>query len=75
MNNREKDIQELCKQVKNASVLPESGDCGYTMCPFCYAYGPWNADTVDEIQHDPDCAYLIAKDLSTGMINQKKESC
>ena len=65
MEQREKDIQELCKQVLNASLLPERGDCGYTQCPMCYAEGNWNDDTMDEIKHESTCAYLIAKDLST----------
>ena len=65
MEDREKDIQELCKQVKELSVIPEHHDCGYTLCPFCYEHGNWDAEGLDEIIHTPDCAYLIAKDLST----------
>lgn len=63
---REEDIQELCKQVLNASLLPEMGDCGYTQCLLCCGKGNFNSYTMDEIKHDINCAYLIAKDLSTG---------
>lgn len=63
--SREKDIQELCRQVIDLSLLPETGDCGYTNCPLCYAKGNWNDDVMSEIKHRKDCAYLIAKDLST----------
>ena len=63
--SRESDIQELCKQVINASLLPERGDCGYSQCPMCNAEGSWNAYSMNEIIHEQDCAYLIAKDLST----------
>ena len=64
MSDREKDIQELCKQVIDCAVIPERGDCGYTMCPICRESGPWDGE-IEEIEHDPNCAYLIAKDLST----------
>lgn len=67
MKAREKDIQELCKQVKDSAVIPECGDCGYTMCPLCCGNGPWNADDLSEIEHEKNCAYLIAKDLSTNV--------
>tara|TARA_R110000772_G_scaffold141265_2_gene250894 strand:- start:301 stop:504 length:204 start_codon:yes stop_codon:yes gene_type:complete len=63
--SREKDIQELCNQVLTASLIPESGDSGYTQCPFCLAEGLWNDDEMNEITHKSTCAYLIAKDLST----------
>ncbi len=65
--SREKDIQELCKQVLDASLIPESGDCGYTECPFCCGKGNWNDDEMHEIKHEGNCAYLIAKDLSTNL--------
>ena len=61
---REKDIQEVCSQIKEMQVLPEKGDCGYTQCPLCYGSGPWDGE-IEEISHELNCAYLIAKDLST----------
>lgn len=67
MEQREKDIQELCRQVKGAYLVPETRDCGYTLCPFCNHKGAWNADFVEEIEHNSNCAYLIAKDLSTNI--------
>lgn len=66
MEDREKDIQELCKQVINVSphYTPTSARNGteYT-CPFCYSGS--NDDEMKLIEHKQECAYLIAKDLST----------
>ena len=71
MDEREKQIQELCGKVKNANPnFFDNPNGGYeNTCPFCYAmaYGSSQSPEVDmdEIKHDTDCAYLIAKDLST----------
>jgi len=60
---REKDVQELCKKVIN--IIPNYYE---TTCPFCYEMeiiGYGNKQTeMSKIKHKPDCAYLIAKDLS-----------
>mgnify|MGYP003599001533 FL=1 len=70
---REIDVQKLCKVV-----LYTSPDCwdnpngAYeTTCPFCYAKEHRgggkgsNWASMSELDHKSDCAYLIAKDLST----------
>lgn len=64
---REKDIQDLCNQVLNASpnsrYNPNGADT--STCPFCYE-NVYNMDAlIGEIKHSKDCAYLIAKDLSS----------
>lgn len=62
---REKDIQSVCQAILNKDI-DSTGDYGPGgQCPFCYAPCGWNC-TIDEIGHNPDCAYLIAKDLSIG---------
>lgn len=65
-DQRENDIQELCKQVLD--VFPDVDQItGDRNCPFC-----WSSEVNDdnEGEHKPQCATLIAKDLST---NLKKE--
>ena len=66
--SRERDIKELCKQVLNASASVYYHPHGpYTItCPFCGE--DVFVDTYDlaDIEHDTNCGYLIAKDLSTG---------
>ena len=62
--SREKDIQELCKQILEMSVL-NTGDFGRGgACFICGAECSWK-DSMNEIEHKKDCAYLIAKDLNT----------
>jgi len=74
MDQREKDIQTLCKAVLDVS--PEfwdnpNGPYEYT-CPFCRQQimqgGGHPSPSISDIPHSPDCAYLIAKDLSTGLL-------
>ena len=66
---REKELQELCTQVLNASperyYNPNGAD--ETTCPFCYAKDYSNGCTADieDIKHTANCAYNIAKGLST----------
>lgn len=65
---REKDIQELCRQVLEMS--PEFWDnpngAYESNCPLCNGGGgkDYHAD-MSELKHESNCAYLIAKDLST----------
>jgi len=66
MDEREKDIQEICNQVLNVNL--ETYPDYAPSCPFC-GNSDWVND-IDEIQHEQNCAYLIAKDLSTGYKNQ-----
>jgi hypothetical protein len=68
MEQREKDIQELCKQVLNMEIEHyEDDQCRDNYwCPICDAYEGFKNVTMETIQHEPTCAYLIAKDLSSG---------
>lgn len=77
MEQREKDIQLMCKAVLEIGIIFYDNPNGAyeSNCPFCNAEelrgGGGNiwAD-MDELNHDLNCAYLIAKDLST---NTSKE--
>jgi len=68
-NEREKELQELCIQVLNASperyYNPNGAD--ETTCPFCNAKDYSNDCTADieDIKHETNCAYNIARGLST----------
>lgn len=70
MDARERDIQELCKQVLSTcceytSINNMSG-LGEHSCPFCGTQG-YHSDSMETLKHDVNCAYLIAKDLSVGV--------
>ncbi|MCK9416802.1 DUF3222 family protein [Candidatus Dojkabacteria bacterium] len=63
---REKDIQAMCDRILNMYV-EDTGDHGMGgRCPLCHAECCWD-DGLDNIEHKPDCIYLIAKDLSTNL--------
>lgn len=68
---REKELQELCKQVLNANpdkyYNPNGAD--ETTCPFCYEknYSAGCNVDIQDIEHTTDCAYNIAKGLSTNI--------
>lgn len=65
-DEREADVQKLCKEILKMSVR-NTGDHGSGgECPFCFANCSWQ-DELKDIVHKPDCIYLIAKDLSTNM--------
>lgn len=76
MEQREKDIIKLCEAVLNKSPKYWDNPNGAyeTSCPFCYAteYRGGSDGTVwanmSDLEHTQECAYLIAKDLSTGLI-------
>lgn len=70
---REKDIQALCISVLYMSTkFYDNPNGGYeSTCPFCYTrVDRGGSDDIQasmgELEHKPNCAYLIAKDLSTG---------
>ena len=64
--DREKDINQLCKAVLELAPR-NTGDSGTgAECPFCFEEGNWDGD-ISDLKHDLDCAYLIAKDLSTNL--------
>ena len=67
MDNREKDIQELCKAILSKS-LTESDYCsGGAYCPFCYKDNNWDIQDITKAEHEQQCPVLIAKDLSTNL--------
>ena len=72
-NQREKDIQAVCNAVILQGANWEYNPNGYDAwhCKFCYAELMDNDQKLDtpealkQMLHKQDCAYLIAKDLST----------
>jgi len=68
LTDREKDVLELCRQV--ISTIPNQyynwHGADSSTCPFCYSKVEYIWDQLSGIKHEENCAYLIAKDLSTG---------
>ena len=71
---REDEIRDLCGQVLKMS--PEfwdnpNGAYEHT-CPFCRVTVRTGGNQIDpsikDLPHEPDCAYLIAKSLMTGIM-------
>jgi len=70
---RENDIQELCKQVlETPTEFYDNPNGAYeSSCPFCEAieyrggHSSGIHSNMNELNHNSNCAYLIAKDLST----------
>ena len=64
---RESDIQELCKQVLDANYGYYVDNRGWDMrtCPFCESESSEDGNYLSNFPHDPNCGYLIAKDLLT----------
>jgi hypothetical protein len=73
LDDREKEIQKLCKDVlENAAVWePYPNSYDRYRCVFCNAE---IRDTYNPItlQHEVGCAFLIAKSLSTNLIDNSK---
>ena len=69
-DQREGDILELCKAVVNVSpnshYNPNGADT--STCPLCHEQVYYMYADIKDIPHSKDCAYLIAKDLSTGLL-------
>lgn len=67
---REKDVMELCDQVLN--IFPErlynSNGPDETICPFCLSNIYGSSVGMHQIEHKSNCAYLIAKDLTTNKL-------
>lgn len=73
-DQREKDIQALCDAVLYMSAdYWDNPNGGYeSKCPFCHASESRGGGgriwaSMSELDHKKDCAYFIAKDLSTNM--------
>jgi hypothetical protein len=69
-NLREQDVLRLCDMVRNIAPVfnynPNGPDT--SSCPFCHekVYGEFGV--MAEITHKQNCAYLLAKDLSTNLL-------
>lgn len=65
MMSREDEIQILCREI--FQLKAESWE-GHFSCTFCgkvnQDYNCHGSKTLREIEHNSDCAYLIAKDLA-----------
>lgn len=68
---REKELQELCIQVLNVTpnTYFNSNGADETTCPFCNAkdYSTGCTAYIEDIKHTTNCAYNIAKALSTNV--------
>lgn len=70
IDQREKDIQAMCSRIIETSPT-NTGDYGSgAECPFCYEPAHHFAGDLTGVNHKFNCIYLIAKDLSTNMVNQ-----
>lgn len=71
---RETDVQKLCLAILEASPNWWDNPNGAyeSTCPFCYAIEHRGSidstPPISEIKHKLDCAYFIAKDLSTNIL-------
>lgn len=59
---REANIVDLCEGVVFSSVQSTGDYRSGGQCPFCKANCCWN-DILADVIHQPDCIYLIAKEL------------
>lgn len=71
LSDRDLEVIELCKRVietrPNTWYNPNGAD--ESTCPFCYRCVKYADASMHDIEHDPkDCAWLLAKDLSTNLI-------
>lgn len=79
--NRERELQELCRLVMEEDVEFDFSDYGPDAyyCPYCCTRTlvrdvPKRGITLADIKHYPNnCAYLIAKDLSAAVKEVTKE--
>ena len=66
--NREAEVQKLCKEILSFSAEHDGCDNSYDtehwFCPFCISKN-YESSRLSKFNHDIGCAYLIAKDLST----------
>lgn len=72
-SDRNQDVLTLCKAVLKTSVkfFDNPNGAYENSCPFCRTMtksGSENPIAMHELKHKPNCAWLIAKDLSTGLI-------
>lgn len=68
--SREQDILELCRQIVNMppKVYYNPHGADSSTCPICHAQLDYADAEMEDIKHEANCGYLIAKDLSTGLL-------
>ena len=66
---REQDVLRLCDKILdvNPTFRYNSNGPDTSSYPFCHEYVNGEYGLMNEIKHKQDCAYLLAKDLSTGL--------
>jgi len=65
LHERDKKIEKMCEDILIQPKI-NTGDYGPGgECPFCHEICSWH-ESMSDIIHEPDCAYIIAKDLSAG---------
>lgn len=69
---REIDVLKLITGVLETEAIyrNNSHTADEVFCPFCYGEQPLLIQDMNKINHESYCPYLIAKDLSTGLINK-----
>jgi len=67
MEQREKDIQKVCRQVLIATpnIYHNPNGVDQSTCPFCNRDVEYITYEISNIRHNVNCAYVIAKDLLT----------
>lgn len=70
MTDRDKDVLELCKKVIEVGAIYKYNFNSYdtTTCPFCTGFEYHDRGDMATIKHDNGCAWVLAKDLSTGLL-------
>ena len=63
-------VYNICQKVIDIGAIYEYNSNSYnaTRCPFCTGFEYHDRGSMDTIKHDNDCAWLLAKDLSTGLL-------
>lgn len=64
VETREKDIQVVCEALIYNLEYDNNGNI---RCPHCFSKRNYNAENLHDLEHEPNCAYLIAKDLMTNI--------
>lgn len=71
--SREDDIKKVCFHIIDSEpdFYDDPNGPYYHICPYCRKRQSFSGDetgpTMQELQHDNDCIWLIAKDLMTGI--------
>lgn len=62
---RKSDLETVCKAVIEGAVYYDYNDNGpsYYKCNYCAGRMWEHASKGEDVQHDADCAYLVARDI------------